>query len=322
MNIKRAVIVICILTIFISCINTKQKTIGKANNDNWIKFTWESATLSNKYFPKFAMLVPIKINGLNANFELQFDLGANTSVLYGNILNSYFSESEIKNMLIDSTKLSSNDKISYHATKGIDMLAGNFKIEKITYMENYGKAIPKDSLFTKTPKHIGSLGADAFVDKILIIDFPSKKMCVLDTLKGHWKSRTTFVQAQSKRGRLHVPLKINQETHWFLFDTGASLFPINTNKKLWTEIVQENTKADTLITSSWGENINFYGKMTAKNIYLGDKKLEKNYAWYSENKRLMEFNTAENIDGLIGNAYFFNEIIILDFKNNRFGIVN
>mgnify|MGYP000886973987 CR=1 FL=1 len=202
------------------------------------------------------------------------------------------------------------------------MLAGNFKIERITYMENYGNAIPKDSLFTKTPKYIGSLGADAFVDKILIIDFPNEKMCVMDTLNDHWKSRTTFVQAQSKKGRLHIPLTINQETHWFLFDTGASLFPINTNKKLWTEIVDENVKTDTLITSSWGEKIKFYGKTTTQKIYLGDRKLDESHAWYSENKRLMDFNATEKIDGLVGNAYFFNKVVILDFKHNKFGIVN
>lgn len=93
--------------------------------------------------------------------------------------------------------------------------------------------------------------------------------------------------------------------HWFLFDTGANLFPININKKLWAEIVDENVKTDTLITSSWGEDIKFYGKTTAKKIHLGGKKLAENYAWYSENKRLMDFNTTENIDGFVENTYFF-----------------
>lgn len=146
-------------------------------------------------------------------------------------------------------------------------------------------------------------------------------MSVLDTLDDYWISKTTFVQAQSKRGRLHIPFKIGDKTYWFLFDTGASLFPIITSKKLWEEIVEENVKTDTIIANSWGEKVNFYGKPIAKDVYIGDKKLDKNYAWYNENKRLMEFNEVENIDGLTGNAYFFNETILLDFKNNRFGII-
>lgn len=161
------------------------------------------------------MLVPTEINDLDVKFELQFDLGANTSILYGNTLKSYYTESEIKNWLIDSTKFSPDEQTAYYVTKGINMQAGIFKIENITYRENYGGTIPKDSLFTKTTKHIGSLGADAFKDKILIIDFPSEKMSVLDTLDDYWISKTTFVQAQSKRGRLHIPFKIGDKTYWF-----------------------------------------------------------------------------------------------------------
>lgn len=36
----------------------------------------------------------------------------------------------------------------------------------------------------------------------------------------------------------------------------------------------------------------------------------------------MEFNKVEKIDGLTGNAYFLDEIVVLDFKNNKFGIMN
>jgi len=319
MSFKILFFTIPLLSLFTAC--SSLKNVTHKNKYNWFDFYWEADSISGQYFPKMAMLVPTKINDLNVNFELQFDLGANTSILYGNTLKSYYSESKIKNWLIDSTKFSPNEQISYYVTKGINVQTGNFKIENITYMENYGNIIPKDSLLTKTAKHIGSLGADAFKNKILIIDFPNEKMCVLDTLDDYWKSKAIFVQTQSKRGRIHIPFKINNKTYWFLFDTGASLFPINTNKKLWTEIVEENVKTDTIISNSWGEKVNFYGRPIEKDIYIGDKKLDKNYAWYNENKRLMEFNEVENIDGLTGNAYFFNDTIVLDFKSNKFGIV-
>lgn len=42
----------------------------------------------------------------------------------------------------------------------------------------------------------------------------------------------------------------------------------------------------------------------------------------NENARLNEFNRTENIDGLTGNEYFINDVVVPDFKNNRFGVVN
>ena len=305
-----------------SCNCIKQGTNKKnTTNYEWFDYKWESGTLSGKYFPKLAMLIPTKINNLDANLELQFDLGSNTSVLYGNTLGSYFPKSTIKSWLIDSTKISPDENRTFYQMQGINITSGDFKIEHIVYMENFGTKVLKDSLFTSSPKRVGSLGADAFKDKILIIDYPNQRMCVLDSLDRFWKSKAVFVQSRLRRGRIQIPLTINNKDYWFLFDTGASLFPVNTNKKIWTEIVDEIATTDTLIANSWGEQVPFYGKPITKNVYLGDKLLHKDYAWYNENKRLMEFNTVEEIDGLVGNAYFFDEVVLLDFKHNQFGVV-
>lgn len=43
--------------------------------------------------------------------------------------------------------------------------------------------------------------------------------------------------------------------------------------------------------------------------------------WYNENPRLMQFNREENIDGQEGNTCFFGDMVVLDFRNSRFGIV-
>lgn len=123
MNLKNLLLTITLLPLVTACSNLKNI---KCNQYNWFDFYWESETLSGKYFPKIAMLVPTEINDLDVKFELQFDLGANTSILYGNTLKSYYTESEIKNWLIDSTKFSPDEQTAYYVTKGINMQAGNF----------------------------------------------------------------------------------------------------------------------------------------------------------------------------------------------------
>jgi hypothetical protein len=298
------------------------KNDDHTNSYSWFPFSWYTAKLSGKNFDKVAMLVPVKVNDLNANFTLQFDLGSDATIIYGNTINSYYKQNEMKNFIVESSKSTDDGGKIVYATKGLVYHFGKMSKDNLMYKDDYGDEIPKDSLFTKNPKHIGSLGADVFNDKILIIDYPNKRMCVLDSLDDYWKKVTTFVEARSKSGRLHIPLTINNKIHWFLFDTGASLFPINTNKELWNSIIDKTAKTDTIIANSWGDKVKFYGRPIKEKVYLGKRKLENNFAWYNENKRLQEFNKDEEVDGLTGNAFFFNNIVVLDFKNKKFGVVN
>ncbi|WP_261511482.1 pepsin/retropepsin-like aspartic protease family protein [Chryseobacterium paludis] len=321
MKIQRLFIIILLTSILSGC-STSNKGITHTDNYSWFPFSWYSAKISGKTFDKVAMLVPVKVNDLNANFTVQFDLGSDATLIYGNTISSYYKENEMKNFILqDSKSTDDGGKIGY-ATKGLVYHFGKLSGDKLIYKDNYGDKIPRDSLFTKNPKHIGSLGADIFYNKVLIIDYPNKKMCLLDSLDNHWKNITTFVDVRSKNGRLHIPLTIDKKTYWFLFDTGASLFPINISKDLWNSLVDKSAKTDTILANSWGEKVKFYGRPIKEKVYLGKKKLESNYAWYNENKRLQEFNKTEQINGLTGNAFFVNDIVVLDFKNNKFGVVN
>lgn len=321
MKIKQFFVMTGLCMVLAGCMVSNKPT-DEAKNYPWFSFSWYSAKLSGRNFDKVAMLIPVKVNDLNADFTLQFDLGSDATLIYGNTIGSYYKESEIKNFLVENSKSTDNGGKTTYSTKDIVYHLGKISVNTLKYLDGYGDKIVTDSLLTKSQKHIGSLGADVFANKILIIDYPNKKMCILDSLDEYWRKKTTFVQAQSNNGRLHIPLTVNNKVHWFLFDTGASLFPINTNKELWTSIVDKNAKTDTIIANSWGEKVKFLGRPIKEKVYLGKRQLENNYAWYNENKRLQEFNKVENIDGLTGNAFFVNNIIVLDFKNKKFGVVN
>lgn len=321
MKIQQLFIIILLTSILLGC-GASHKSITHRDSYSWFPFSWHSAELSGRTFDKVAMLIPAKVNKLDANFTLQFDLGSDATIIYGNTINSYYKENEMKNFILQNSKATDDGGKKVYATKGLVYRFGGFSKDNIMYKDDYGDKIPADSLFTKSSKHIGSLGADVFYNKVLIIDYPNKRMCVLDSLDNYWRKITTFVEVKSKSGRLHIPLTINNKTYWFLFDTGASLFPINTTKELWNSIVDKAIKVDTIIANSWGEKVKFYGRPIKENIYLGKRKLENNYAWYNENVRIQEFSKTENIDGFTGNVFFINNIVVLDFKNKKFGVVN
>ena len=81
-----------------------------------------------------------------------------------------------------------------------------------------------------------------------------------------------------------------------------------------TEIV------DTFIGNSWDESIIFYGLKTVAPVMFGNKTFESTIVYYIEDVSLEYFFQAENIWGITGNAYFFNNVVIIDYKNNKFGV--
>ena len=54
----------------------------------------------------------------------------------------------------------------------------------------------KDSLCTSTIKHIGTIAADLFEGKILIIDYKNQRLCGIESLPSDWEQRVEFVDIE------------------------------------------------------------------------------------------------------------------------------
>lgn len=309
--------------ILLGACTKQQDSLPSVPSYPWFPFTWYSAQLEGKQFDKVAMLVPVQLNNLRGNFITQFDLGSDATILYENTLKNYFPSRAQLYAAVDTTQrfVSDNGSIS-HPTTGLPLHLGQTTIAHPVLARNSGDVVAKDSLRTASPKVIGTIGSDFLKNKILVIDYPRKRMCVLDSVDAYWRAHITFVASRVRKNRLQLPFTINQRTYWVLFDTGASLFPITTDEQTWKRLVPAGVPTDTLRVNSWGEQVPFYGAPMQADVYLGTTKLPKGQAWFNRNKRLLDFNKQEQVAALTGNAFFVRNVIVLDFKQHRFGVVH
>lgn len=314
------IVLVALLVIYQAC--SSQKRVAKQPSAyNWFSFQWYADSVSGRYYDKLALMLPIEVNNLKGKFIAQFDLGSNASELYGNPLKNYFESRSSLLALLDTTqKIGSGNQLSYR-NKGFIIKAGNYSIRDWWFKDNYGTEIKKDSLFTSSDKLVATIGADFTKDKVLIIDYPNERMCLLDSLDGYWTGKATFVDCTVQRNRIHIPLTVNGKEYQLLFDTGASLFPIMTDYDTWVSLADPAGGVDTLTGRSWGEMVDFIGADLKYDTYLGKQKLAKGKVYYNTNKRLQEFNKQENISGTTGNMYFLTNTVVIDFKNKRFGVV-
>ena len=92
---------------------------------------------------------------------MQFDLGTYNSVFYGNTFAPYLKEAPSLMNKKDSTGMYKNVNLQIGTVE--------FSNANIGFMQNFGNEIPKDSLHSNTPKHIGTIASDMVQDKVLII---------------------------------------------------------------------------------------------------------------------------------------------------------
>jgi hypothetical protein len=286
----------------------------------WIPFNWKGSQVSGKYFDKLAITIPVSVDNLPHKFNLQLDLGAITTVFYGNSINPYFEKYPHLKSKIDTTLTFRMQSQTNFKLKNVELKLGsvNFGKKNIGIFKNYGNKIPKDSVNTKSEKHIGTIAPDLFQDKILIIDYAKKRIGVTEKLPAAY-SNATFMPYKIKDGRIKIPLTIDSKNEDLLFDTGASLFSLITTEARANKITEDKI-VDSLKISSWGKYYMVYGKKEKTNVKFGSKTLQQTIIYYDKQKGNEKFYTEEEIWGITGNAYFLNNIVIIDYKKKLFGI--
>ena len=306
-------IFIILFSLIISSLSYGQKL-------NWIPFEWVSDSISGKYYDKLAINIPISIDGLPHKFKMQFDLGAVTTVIYGNSIAKYLDKYSGFNNKIDSTKsfIINGQKNPMFKNVGLSLGNVSFGERNIGYFKDYGEPIPTDSIYTSTEKHIGTIAPDLFKDKYLIIDYPNKRICVTKNLPRKF-AKVDFQACSITRGRITILLTINGKVENLMFDSGSSMFSLITSEENANQISVNNI-VDSLSANSWGDNMTAYGKKITSEVKFGKTILQPSNVYYVKNEMIAEFFKQQNIWGITGNAYFLNKIVIIDYKNSRFGI--
>jgi len=308
------VIITLYVAVFLSCSQKRKEHI------EWIPFTWTSDSVSGKYIEKLAINISATIDKLPHKFTMQLDLGALTTEFYGKTLNPYLRKYPILNDKLDTTKTYWSQGEKYPMFRNVNLQLGNvlFKGIDIGLFKNFGTEPSSDLINSEMEVHIGTIAPDLFQNKILIIDYKKNRIAVTETLPTEFQN-APFEKFEIKDGRIKIPFLINGKVENLMFDTGSSLFSLVTTKQNAKEIGGTEI-VDSLRVPSWDKYITFYGLKTISPIMFGNRNLESSIVYYDEVNSFDYLYKSENIWGITGNAYFFNDVIIIDYKNNRFGV--
>jgi hypothetical protein len=320
-KITAIIITILLLTSIIAYLTEKNEyNQWKIQSDStiaWASFIWVGDSIGGKYFERTAMHIPCRIEGLPYNFTFQFDLGADLTRIYENNANSVLRNHPEFSKRISRFKSVFQFWNKHKSFKDLTVMMGDIKIHTSDcfVMENYGDEFSVDPDGHLSPIPMGTIGPDIFVGKVLIIDYPNQRFAICNSVPSAYQTRFEDITLD-EGNRIIMPMKIHGSQYRITFDNGSSIFPLIT---LAENIMEFSTgpDIDTIEITSWRQSHKVTGKIVTDTFELAGRKFS-NVKVYSNHSGL---GIDHNTDAMTGNALFWDNIIIIDYKRKKFGIL-
>jgi hypothetical protein len=282
-------------------------------NDLTIDFVWQGDTLNTQWEPHAALLIPVKLPGCPKVFYLQFDTGARLSLLYTEKVNDIRARYP-KSLGRDSAANILNQQF---------MVANESVLAKqIGLRTQSGKGINWKN--KKGIEVIGTLGVDVIENKVLVMDYPGKKLIIANQIPAYLNARMTPAKFMFISNSILLPVVIKEKRVMLYFDSGSSAYELLTNKATALALSTPNSEPVTQQVRSMDKMLTAIIYPTKDSITIASQKLPIKRATYIEgvSNSQVEQMMKMGMGGMTGNQLFINSILVIDTKNKQFGILN
>jgi hypothetical protein len=281
-----------------------------SKTDNEILFTWGGDSLRSGWDPYAYLLVPVRLNGCPKQFYMQFDLGSPSSMFYHNKIRQIVKKYPGAVPLTDSLQ----------PLRDFHFFAGDSKIEvKEMMLKQFGNAP------VNWNKHsievIGTIGSDLIRNKVLVIDYPGKRLLIGEAIPGRFAGEKYDDLMWAGRGVL-LPATIKGKKTRLFFDTGSSAFELITDQETSLSMALAGSAVITYPVNSWGRTLLANSFPSGDSIEIASRKLPVKHVTYMEGASEAQVNQMKNtgMGGMTGNKLFLRSILILDIPGKKFAI--
>jgi len=259
-------------------------------------FKWSADANS----PRAAIRVPISLNG--HPYWYQLDTGADVVIAYGNGEHDDWTT-----------------KKEYAAVRNVRFAGMSIPVFPVFRMKN-----------TPISEEIqGTVGLDLLVGHAFVIDFPKQRVCLLNRadLPDSLNEAASWTGAEIHRGKLFVDgLSLNGKAlPGVIYDSGTSPDELALDLQQWQQATGKLGVADDSIhkfAATWGERVEYIEAKATGALAIGDL-IYPHPTLTSTPARPTQFHDDVNgVSGALGNALFFNSIVILDLGSHpEFGVI-
>jgi len=278
----------------------------------WSKIVWDSLKAGPREIPHAALMVEVQLDSLAAPALMQLDTGANRDVLYGKTYQALH------------PKETPGDK--YWVGLSGTTAESPIRSEWFANSADFGGE-PKPG----EKPNIGTIGANFFEQRVLLIDFVAGRIAILprrQELPAEMADRASFVPLEYRNNKMFVGLTLDgaPEPDMF-FDSGSSAFALTTTRRRWLELTgrQSDDAANEVIEgTSWGKPARWVGAPMRGRMCIGKVCIAAPSVFFAATD-LPNFDFDKypfKTSGLFGNAPFDGKYtVVVDLPHQRFGLL-
>ncbi len=308
-KLKYSILMLSLLTL--SCSSLIRNKLTK-NNFKEIKtdqinayenFYWSNDTILGVYTEKVALFLPIKLDKFKEKVLFQLDLGSASSEIYKKSLN-----------IVSTKKI---DSIGYLWNIKFNVNNSISKIDKIVVNKNSGG---EERINGKIK--LGNLGHDYFLNKILVLDYKNSKFLITDFLQSDFYEGFSEIKNVSiNKFPILLETKLNGVRSRTMFDTGSSniefmTYPEKFKKLKGASIVQEKCCVKAFGKDYTLSEVETNNELEIFNKKISTLKIATTSKFLEDNQAILGMKLL-GIEGITGNKFLLENVIILNFKDNK-----
>lgn len=284
--------------------------LSQTTNHHFNKFEWAGVEFNKVFYPKAAILVPVKVAGITKRLFAQLDTGSNGTFFYGKILEKHGLKFDSTNK--DYLKFLWLGKDEMPEAGGDSAFVSWSMDDSI----NLSSEKPEDN-------NVGTIGLDEVLGKILVLDFPEQKYAIFSDsseIPAGLRDRLKYVPAVIKNARFYVNIIIGKDTLKDIFyDTGASMSTLTLPLEDWRKSTGLRGNEPEIIRDSvfsWGKKVEVLKASSKGDLQFGSIHIKSPMVEHVEWP-----DTSFNNYRLMGNAPFYDEYVVaVDCKYSRMGV--
>lgn len=277
----------------------------------WTDFAWHAVDANGQRLERAALLVPATIVGLPGTHALQLDTGAHLNFLHGGAVAD-----------VDPAYAAA---LGRWALLTGEIAGMSVTDERFTVLADYRAIFMRGE---PTPV-IGTLGLPFLERRVLIIDYPRARLAVRDAsspLPTAILQKSRFSPLDYRNGKIYVPVTLDGQTRSeYVFDTGASLFPLMTTQEEWERLTRrrfDDPRNHRYTLPSWNDTWReAVGAPMMGRLRMGPVSSGRPMVFFVNDARF-RIDQLPKTRGIIGNALLVREYaIVIDIPGRRMGFI-
>lgn len=289
--------------------NGSSQILSTGQQVNWHTFQWHPE--ENGYMVNTShhvMVVDLRIEALPETYSFMLNMNSPHSFLYEHTYEAITYRSPLLRNKVQTIPRPGN--VFERLITGLSVgLNGQF------VGEDNMRIIPDNGSGQRIR---GLLGFGVFYqnEKVLLIDQPGSRLAWIDELPEQWEEKASLVPMIVEMGQIMIPVSVNGRTENMLFDGTTRPAMIAYHNRTFNQVSSSQKARDKLIRNNGSIDEPLEGYVPKEELFFEGNPLTAHDVY------LLRQRTPSRIRASISQVFFEDYILIFDYKNQRFGILN